>query len=125
MSTSTMDYGHKVVSNEEWLTAHKAFLAKEKAFTRQRDELSRERQELPWVEVEKNYIFDGPNGKETLADLFGGRNQMIVYHFMFGPEWAEVCPSCSLLADSIDGSLAIWPSECNAACSLQSADFQD
>jgi predicted dithiol-disulfide oxidoreductase (DUF899 family) len=89
----------------EWLEARKAFLAKEKAFTRQRDKLNRERQQLPWVKVEKNYVFNGPNGQETLADLFGGRSQLIVYHFMFGPEWPEGCPSCSLLADSIDGSL--------------------
>ena len=105
MNTNTMNRGHKVVSNKEWLEARKAFLIKEKAFTRQRDELSRERSELPWVRVEKNYIFDGPNGKETLADLFGGRSQLIVYHFMFGPEWTEGCPSCSLLADNIDGSI--------------------
>jgi predicted dithiol-disulfide oxidoreductase (DUF899 family) len=105
MNTSTIDHGHKVVSNEEWLEVRKAFLAKEKAFTRQRDELSRERRELPWVKVEKSYVFDGPNGKETLADLFGGRSQLMIYHFMFGPEWAEGCPSCSLLADHIDGSV--------------------
>jgi predicted dithiol-disulfide oxidoreductase (DUF899 family) len=106
MNANSNGLSRKVVSNEEWLTARKAFLAKEKAFTRQRDELSRERRELPWVKVEKNYLFDGQNGKETLAELFGGRSQLIVYHFMFGPEWAEGCPSCSLLADSIDGSLA-------------------
>ncbi|MDW5264128.1 MULTISPECIES: thioredoxin family protein [Acidobacteriaceae] len=105
MNTSPIDYSHKIVSNAEWLEARKAFLVKEKAFTHQRDELSRQRQELPWVKVEKNYVFDGPNGKETLADLFGGHSQLIVYHFMFGPEWAEGCPSCSLLADSIDGSV--------------------
>lgn len=105
MNTSTIVRDHKVVSNGEWLAARKAFLEKEKAFTRQRDELSRERRELPWVKVEKNYVFDGPNGKETLSDLFGGRSQLIIYHFMFGPEWAEGCPSCSLLADHMDGSL--------------------
>lgn len=105
MSTSPIGYSHKVVSDAEWLEARKAFLTKEKAFTRQRDELNRERQELPWVKVEKNYAFDGPNGQETLVDLFGGCSQLIVYHFMFGPEWAEGCPSCSLLADNIDGSL--------------------
>jgi predicted dithiol-disulfide oxidoreductase (DUF899 family) len=105
MNISTIENGHTVVSNDEWLAARKAFLEKEKAFTRQRDELSRERRELPWVKVEKNYVFDGPNGKETLSDLFGSRSQLIIYHFMFGPEWAEGCPSCSLLADHIDGSL--------------------
>ncbi|HKX29718.1 MAG TPA: thioredoxin family protein, partial [Blastocatellia bacterium] len=95
----------KIVSREAWLEARKAHLVKEKELTRQRDELSRQRRELPWVKVEKNYLFDGPNGKETLADLFDGRSQLIVYHFMLGPDWKEGCPSCSLLADHIDGSL--------------------
>jgi predicted dithiol-disulfide oxidoreductase (DUF899 family) len=99
MNTSTIDHGRKVVSHEEWLEARRGFLAKEKAFTRQRDELSRERRELPWVKVEKDYIFDGPNGKETLASLFDGRSQLIIYHFMFGPEWEQGCPSCSFEAD--------------------------
>ncbi len=96
---------HKVVSREEWLEARKAHLAKEKELTRLRDELSRQRRELPWVRVEKRYVFDGPGGKETLADLFGGRSQLIVYHFMFGPEWEQGCPSCSFLSDHIDGAL--------------------
>jgi predicted dithiol-disulfide oxidoreductase (DUF899 family) len=95
---------HRVVSHQEWLAARKAHLAEEKAFTRARDELSRKRRALPWEKVEKNYLFDGPNGKETLADLFGGKSQLIVYHFMFGPDWEEGCPSCSLLADHFDGS---------------------
>jgi predicted dithiol-disulfide oxidoreductase (DUF899 family) len=95
----------KVVSNEEWLTARQELLAKEKEFTRQRDELSQQRRELPRVKVEKNYVFDGPKGKETLADLFGDRSQLIVYHFMFGPGWKEGCPSCSYLADHFDGSV--------------------
>lgn len=97
---------HKVVSREEWLKARKTHLAKEKQFTRQRDELSRQRRKLPWVKVEKPYGFDGPKGKETLADLFDGRSQLIVYHFMFGPDqkWKEGCPSCSFLADHIDGA---------------------
>jgi predicted dithiol-disulfide oxidoreductase (DUF899 family) len=101
----TVDTGHKVVANAEWLEARKAFLAKEKELTRVRDELSRQRRELPWERVDKNYVFDGPNGSETLADLFDGKSQLIIYHFMFGPGWAEGCPSCSLLADSIDGTL--------------------
>jgi predicted dithiol-disulfide oxidoreductase (DUF899 family) len=96
---------HKVVSREQWLAARKAHLVKEKEFTRQRDELSRQRRELPWVKVEKQYVFDGPNDKETLADLFGGKSQLIVYHFMLGPGWKEGCPSCSLLADHFDGSV--------------------
>jgi len=83
----------KVVSRDEWLAARKQHLKKEKEFTRLRDKLSAERRELPWVKVEKNYVFDGPKGKETLADLFDGRSQLIVYHFMFGPEWEQGCPS--------------------------------
>ena len=102
----TPKHGHKVVSNEEWLEARKAHLVKEKELTRQRDELSRQRRELPWVKLEKNYVFDGPNGRETLADLFEGRSQLVVYHFMFGPGWKEGCPSCSFLADHLDGTLA-------------------
>src|SRR5262245_1622852 len=98
-----MSLGNKqVVSREEWIEARRAFLAKEKEFTRQRDELSRRRRELPWVKVDKNYVFDGPKGKTTFAELFDGRSQLIVYHFMFGPEWEEGCPSCSLLADHMD-----------------------
>ena len=80
---------HPVVSREEWLVARKEFLQKEKVFNQQRDQLSRLRRELPWVKVEKDYLFDGPNGKESLADLFDGRSQLLVYHFMFGPDWAE------------------------------------
>ena len=96
---------HKIVSHDEWLTARKAHLADEKAFTRARDALSRKRRELPWERVEKNYVFDGPNGRETLADLFGGKSQLIIYHFMMGPDWEEGCPSCSFLADHFDGAV--------------------
>ena len=96
---------HQIVSREQWLTARKALLAREKEFTRQRDELSRLRRELPWERVEKDYLFDGPAGTQTLADLFAGRSQLIVYHFMLGPGWTEGCKSCSFLADHIDGSL--------------------
>jgi predicted dithiol-disulfide oxidoreductase (DUF899 family) len=95
---------HKIVSQEEWLVARKAHLAKEKELTRLRDQLSTERRDLPWVKVEKRYVFDGPDGQETLADLFGGRSQLLVYHFMFGPDWEQGCPSCSYLADHIDGA---------------------
>jgi len=95
---------HKIVSEEEWLVARKAHLAREKELTRLRDRVSAERRELPWVKVEKNYVFDGGRGKQTLADLFGGRSQLIVYHFMFGPDWPQGCPSCSFLADHIDGA---------------------
>jgi len=94
---------HKVVSHDQWLAARKAHLADEKVFTRARDALSRKRRELPWEKVEKNYVFDGPNGKQSLVDLFGGKSQLIVYHFMLGPDWKEGCPSCSLLADHFDG----------------------
>jgi predicted dithiol-disulfide oxidoreductase (DUF899 family) len=98
------DMNHAVVSQTEWLAARKALLAKEKEFSKARDQLSAARRELPWVKVEKNYIFDGPNGKETLSDLFAGRSQLIVYHFMLGPGWKDGCPSCSLLADHFDGA---------------------
>jgi predicted dithiol-disulfide oxidoreductase (DUF899 family) len=94
---------HPVVSSAAWLAARKAFLAKEKEFTRLRDELSRQRRELPWEKVDKAYIFDGPRGQETLADLFAGRSQLIVYHFMLGPGWPEGCKSCSFIADHFDG----------------------
>jgi len=95
----------KVVSQAAWLAARKELLTKEKEFTRLRDELSRQRQELPWEKVEKEYVFDGPNGRETLADLFGGKSQLIVYHFMFGPGWQEGCQSCSFLSDHLDGAI--------------------
>ncbi len=95
----------KVVSHEEWVEARRSFLAKEKEFTRMRDELSRLRRELPWEKVEKQYTFEGADGTETLTDLFDGRNQLVVYHFMLGPGWKEGCPSCSFLADSFDGAI--------------------
>jgi predicted dithiol-disulfide oxidoreductase (DUF899 family) len=94
------------VSRDEWLAARKHHLDKEKEFTRLRDQVSAERRNLPWVQVDKPYVFDGPNGKESLADLFDGRSQLIVYHFMLGPGWKEGCPSCSFLVDHIDGALA-------------------
>ena len=90
-----------IVSQAEWLPARRALLEQEKAFTKQRDELSRKLRELPWVRVEKNYVFDSVHGSVSLSDLFAGRTQLIVYHFMFGPEWTEGCPSCSLVADNI------------------------
>jgi predicted dithiol-disulfide oxidoreductase (DUF899 family) len=96
---------HQVVSRDEWLAARKDLLAKEKDFTRQRDALSAQRRKLPWVRVEKDYVFDAPGGKKTLAELFGGKSQLIVYHFMFGPGWEEGCPSCSYMSDHFDGML--------------------
>jgi predicted dithiol-disulfide oxidoreductase (DUF899 family) len=94
---------HAVVSQDEWIEARKRFLVKEKEFTRLRDELSRERRELPWVRVRKKYVFEGPNGKETLADLFAGRHQLIIQHFMFDPNWDAACKSCSFWADGYNG----------------------
>jgi predicted dithiol-disulfide oxidoreductase (DUF899 family) len=91
------------VSREEWLVARRTHLAREKAFTKLRDELSAERRALPWVKVDKPYRFEGPKGGCALADLFGRRSQLIVYHFMFGPDWAEGCPSCSFWADNFNG----------------------
>jgi predicted dithiol-disulfide oxidoreductase (DUF899 family) len=93
---------HKVVSHKEWLVARKKLLVKEKRFSRARDALNQQRRKLPWVKMEKEYVFDGPNGKETLADLFCGKSQLIVYHFMFGPGWKEGCPHCSFWADHYD-----------------------
>jgi predicted dithiol-disulfide oxidoreductase (DUF899 family) len=95
---------HKVVSHDAWLVARKAYLAEEKAFTRARDALSKKRRELPWEKVEKNYLFDTADGRQTLAGLFGGKSQLIVYHFMLGPGWEAGCPSCSFLADHFDGA---------------------
>ncbi len=93
---------HRVVSHDEWLKARQRLLAREKAFTKERDALTAERQKLPWKKVEKDYVFDGPNGKETLADLFAGKSQLIVYHFMFGTDWKEGCPACSFWADNFN-----------------------
>ena len=90
---------HKVVSSDQWLEARRAFLAKEKELTRLRDDVARQLRELPWEKVPQNYVFDGPKGKQSLSDLFEGRSQLIVYHFMFGPDWAEGCKSCSFEAD--------------------------
>jgi predicted dithiol-disulfide oxidoreductase (DUF899 family) len=94
----------RIVSNAEWLVARKDLLTREKELTRMRDAVSRHRSELPWTRVEKKYVFDGPDGKETLADLFEGRSQLVVYHFMLGPGWGEGCKSCSYLADHFDGA---------------------
>ena len=96
---------HKIVSQSEWTAQRKALLAREKELTRARDRLSAERRALPWVKVEKPYVFDTPAGKKTLAELFDGKNQLIVYHFMLGPGWVEGCPSCSYLADHFDGAI--------------------
>lgn len=91
----------QVVSRDEWLAAQKAFLAREKEFTRQRDKLNAERRRLPMVKIEKAYVFEGPDGKASLLDLFEGRRQLILYHFMFGPDWDEGCEGCSMLVDNM------------------------
>ena len=96
---------HRIVSREEWLAAHKAHLAEEKALTHARDALAEKRRALPWVKVDTTYMFDTPQGRKTLAELFNGRSQLIVYHFMLGPDWEEGCPGCSFLSDHIDGAL--------------------
>jgi predicted dithiol-disulfide oxidoreductase (DUF899 family) len=93
---------HKIVSKNEWIAARKVLLKKEKEFTALRDQLSQQRRDLPWVAVDKEYVFDGPNGKETLPDLFDGRSQLIVYHFMYDPNWDVGCPSCSFWADNFN-----------------------
>ena len=95
---------HEIVSEADWLVARKDLLTREKEFTRERDALSGARRSLPWVKIDKEYVFDGPDGRETLADLFDGHSQLIVYHFMFGPDWDEGCKSCSYLADHFNGA---------------------
>jgi predicted dithiol-disulfide oxidoreductase (DUF899 family) len=94
---------HRVVPHAEWMQAAQAHLAKEKEFTRLRDELAKSRRALPWEKVEKEYVFRAPEGKVTLAELFSGKNQLIVQHFMFGPDWNEGCPSCSFWTDNFNG----------------------
>src|SRR5262245_7352528 len=94
---------HLIVSQDEWLAARLRLLAKEKELTRKRDQLSKERRALPWVKVEKEYVFHGPNGRQTLAQLFQGRSQLLIYHFMYGADWNEGCKSCSFWADSFNG----------------------
>ena len=96
---------HQIVSRDEWIVVRKQLLNREKELTRLRDRVSAERRELPWVKVDKPYVFDGPDGRETFADLFAGRSQLIVQHFMMGPEWEEGCVGCSFGADHVDGAL--------------------
>ena len=93
---------HTIVSQHEWIKARKKLLTKEKEFTHARDQLNQKRRELPWVRVDKEYVFDGPKGKQTLSELFNGKSQLIVYHFMFGPDWEAGCPSCSFWADNFN-----------------------
>ena len=104
MSTNAIE-NPKIVSRDEWLAARKNLLAKERQLTHERDALAAERRQLPWVKVEKDYVFDSSSGKKSLADLFDSKSQLIIYHFMFGPDWKEGCPSCSFNMDHTDGML--------------------
>jgi predicted dithiol-disulfide oxidoreductase (DUF899 family) len=103
MSTQT-PVKHKVVSGSEWIDAGSALLKKEKEFTKARDAMSAARRELPWTKVEKDYVFEGPNGPVSLSELFNGNSQLIVYHFMFGPDDDSGCPGCSFVCDHVDGA---------------------
>ncbi|MBN8960787.1 MAG: DUF899 domain-containing protein [Rhizobiales bacterium] len=94
---------HRVVSRDEWITERKALLAREKELTHLGDQIAAQRRALPWVRIEKDYVFDTPDGRRTLAELFDGRRQLLVQHFMFGPGWDQGCPSCSFMADHTDG----------------------
>jgi predicted dithiol-disulfide oxidoreductase (DUF899 family) len=94
---------HPVVSRDRWIAERKALMAREKELTRLGDQIARERRALPWERVGKNYVFDAPEGRRTLAELFDGRSQLLVQHFMFGPGWEQGCPSCSFMADHSDG----------------------
>ena len=116
---------HKVVSQAEWVDASAALLAKEKELTRQRDEVAQLRRELPWVRVDKDYVFDGPNGRESLADLFDGRSQLITYHFMSDPDWNEPCPGCSFVSDNIDAANLHLPHHDVTLVAVSIAPFAD
>src|SRR5687767_15933211 len=96
---------HRTGTRDEWLAARLELLEAEKELTRRSDELARRRQDLPWVRIDKEYQFDTDDGKVSLADLFKGRSQLLVYHFMFGPDYKAGCPSCSAIADSFNGSV--------------------
>src|ERR1041385_426985 len=96
---------HEIVSREQWTAAREQLLIEEKQLTRMRDQVNARRREMPWVRVEKPYVFDGPDGKETLAQLFAGRSQLVIYHFMFDPAWEAGCPHCSHWADSFNGAI--------------------
>jgi predicted dithiol-disulfide oxidoreductase (DUF899 family) len=103
MSSTQVTASHRIASRQEWLAERLALLAEEKALTRQSDEIAQRRQELPWVRLDKDYRFDTDEGSVSLADLFRGRSQLLVYHFMFGPDFEAGCPSCSAIADGFDG----------------------
>src|SRR2546426_10358729 len=103
MTETQTNTNHKIVSREEWFTARKQLLEAEKELTRRSDEVARRRQELPWVRIDKEYRFETDEGSASLADLFRGRSQLLVYHFMFGPDYKAGCPSCSPIADGVGG----------------------
>src|SRR6187455_66726 len=103
MQNDTLAHGHQVVSRTEWLTARLDLLEAEKELTRRSDEVARRRQQLPWVRIDKTYRFDTEEGSASLADLFRGRSQLLIYHFMFGPDYKAGCPSCSSIADGFNG----------------------
>ena len=114
----------KIVSREEWIEARKAHMAREKEFTRARDRLSEERRSLPWVKVDKRYVFDGPGGRQTLADLFRQRRQLVVQHFMFAPDWNEGCKSCSFWADGFDHMIPHLAARDTTLVAISRAPFQ-
>ncbi len=102
VSTKDLSESHTIVSQDQWIKARKELLVKEKEFTHIRDKLNQNRRELPWVRVDKEYVFDGPKGKQTLSELFSGKSQLIVYHFMYAPDWEAGCPNCSFWADNFN-----------------------
>jgi len=104
MTAASSGDGHPVVDRQAWIDSRLEHLEAEKALTRQRDELSAARRALPWLEVTNDYVFDTPDGQASLSDLFAGRRQLLVYHFMMGPGWVEGCPSCSFWADNYEGT---------------------
>lgn len=105
IGTTAISPNHRVVSRSDWIAERKAFLARERELTRLRDEIARERRQLPWVRIDKDYVFAAPQGRLSLGDLFDGRRQLLVQHFMLGPGWEEGCPSCSYMADHSDGMI--------------------
>src|ERR1700748_1848511 len=114
---------HRIATRQQWLTERLELLDAEKALTRQSDELAKRRQELPWVRVDKNYRFDTDAGSASLADLFRGRSQLLVYHFMFGPDYSAGCPSCSAIADGFDGFAVHLANHDVTLCAVSRAPF--
>src|SRR3984893_2653021 len=114
---------HKPGTREEWLAARLALLEDEKALTRRSDELAQRRQELPWVRIDKRYSFEADDGTASLADLFRGRSQLLIYHFMFGPDYTAGCPSCSAIADGFDGSVVHLANHDVTLCAVSRAPF--